>query len=87
MPSLLRYASNLLLHLGIAPGLFLGVIAYFILGEEIHWRIHLGGWLPPGLRWSRKYHLTHHRRPQTRFNIFLPPFDWLLGTATVDTPG
>lgn len=68
------------LHWGILPGYVLGLTIYFILGEEVHWRIHMGGWLPPGLRQSREYHFAHHDRPESRFNIFLPLFDWLLGT-------
>lgn len=62
-------------HLGIAPGMFLGFVVYQIAVEEFHWRIHLGGWLPPGFGWARDYHLAHHDRPDGRFNIFLPLFD------------
>src|SRR5229473_3012062 len=54
---------------------------YFIIVEEVHWRIHIGEWLPPVLRASRAYHLAHHARPDTRFNIFLPLWDTLLGPA------
>jgi Fatty acid hydroxylase superfamily len=72
-------AFDLPLHLGIAPGMFLGFVAYQVLVEEFHWRIHLGGWLPPGLRWTREYHLAHHDRPDGRFNIFLPLFDAVFG--------
>lgn len=54
--------------------------AYYLAAEEMHWRIHLGGWLPPGLRALREYHLAHHDRPDARFNVFLPLFDWLFGT-------
>jgi hypothetical protein len=55
--------------------MFLGFVAYQVTVEEFHWRIHLGGWLPPGLQWTREYHLAHHDRPDGRFNIFLPVFD------------
>ena len=72
-------ALDLPLHLGVAAGMFVGFAAYQIVVEEVHWRIHLGGWLPPGLRWTRDYHLAHHDRPDARFNIFLPLFDAMFG--------
>ncbi len=40
---------DLLLGLWITPGIFVGWTVYLITAEEIHWRIHLNGWLPPGL--------------------------------------
>jgi hypothetical protein len=64
---------------GLAPGILTGFSAYLIAVEEIHWRIHLGGWLPPGLQWARKYHLAHHDIPDGRFNVFFPVFDFLFG--------
>lgn len=67
------------LRLGISPGVLVGWATYLILVEEIHWRIHLGGWLPPGLCAARKYHLAHHDVADGRFNVFLPLFDYLLG--------
>ncbi|HVI05406.1 MAG TPA: sterol desaturase family protein [Sphingomicrobium sp.] len=66
-----------LLHLGISSGIFLGWTIYLIAAEEIHWRIHLNEWLPPGLRFTRRYHMAHHDLPDGRFNVFLPLFDWL----------
>jgi sterol desaturase/sphingolipid hydroxylase (fatty acid hydroxylase superfamily) len=54
---------------------------YFVVLEEIHFRIHLNGSLPPGLRSAKVYHLLHHDRPDSRFNVFLPLFDWVCGTA------
>ncbi len=75
-------AFDLPLHLGIASGMFLGFFAYQVAVEEFHWRIHLGGWLPPGLRWTRDYHLAHHDRPDGRFNIFLPIFDVIFAFPT-----
>jgi fatty acid hydroxylase family protein len=68
-------------HFGCAPGVLIAFSLYFIATEEIHWRIHLGGWLPPGLERARKFHMSHHRRPQSRFAVFMPLFDWLLGTT------
>ena len=72
---------NLLLHLRIAPGIFVGWTLYIITAEEIHWRIHMYGWLPPGLRFARAYHFGHHDIPNSRYNIFLPLFDWMLGNT------
>ena len=72
--------ADLLFKLAIAAGVFVGFSVYFILVEEIHWRIHLGEWLPPGLGAARDYHLAHHDRPDARFNIFLPLWDILLGS-------
>lgn len=74
-------AADLLLGLGIAPGVLIAFSVYYVVLEEIHWRVHLGGWLPPGLRSAKAYHLAHHDRPDARFNVFLPIFDWLLGTS------
>lgn len=85
----LLFASNgivvigldLLLGLHLTPGIFVGWTVYLIAAEEIHWRIHMDGWLPPGLRFARAYHMSHHDIPNTRYNVFLPLFDFLLGNA------
>jgi hypothetical protein len=74
---------DLLLGLKIAPGIFIGWAVYLITAEEIHWRIHMDGWLPPGLRFTRAYHMAHHDIPNTRYNVFLPLFDLLLGNSGV----
>jgi hypothetical protein len=68
---------DLVLGLGLTPGIFVGWSVYLIAAEEIHWRIHLNGWLPPGLRFARSYHMRHHDVPITRYNVFLPLFDLL----------
>ena len=73
--------ADFLFRFGIAPGIFVGFSVYFITVEEIHWRIHLGEWLPPVVGTSRAYHLAHHARPDARFNIFLPLWDLAFGTA------
>ena len=70
---------DFLLGLGIAPGIFVGWSAYLITAEEIHWRIHMKEWLPPGLRFARAYHMGHHEIPNIRYNVFLPIFDFLFG--------
>ena len=72
---------DLLLALGITPGIFVGWTVYLITAEEIHWRIHMNGWLLPGLRFARAYHMAHHDIPNTRYNVFLPLFDLLLGNS------
>lgn len=72
---------NWLLGLRLMPGILLAFAAYFVAVEEIHWRIHLGEWLPPGLWGARAYHLEHHMCPKARFNIFLPLCDMLFGSA------
>jgi fatty acid hydroxylase family protein len=74
-------AADLLLGLRITPGIFVGWTAYLIAAEEIHWRIHMNGWLPPGLRFARTYHMSHHDIPNTRYNVFLPIFDLILGNS------
>jgi hypothetical protein len=73
--------ADLLFGWRVAPGIFLAFAIYFATVEEVHWRIHLGEWLPPVLGASRAYHLTHHARPDARFNIFLPVWDVMLGPA------
>jgi len=72
--------ADLLGRFPLAPGILLGFTAYFIAVEEIHWRIHRGGWLPPGVAAARSYHLDHHDIPEGRYNVFCPLFDLLLGT-------
>jgi hypothetical protein len=66
------------LHLGIAPGILAGFSLYMILVEEIHWRVHLGGWLPCARR-IREYHFAHHDIPDGRYNVFFPVFDLAFG--------
>jgi hypothetical protein len=67
-------------NLRVASGALMAFGLYFVIVDEIHWRIHLRRRLPPGLRSAAAYHLLHHSRPDARFNIFLPLFDWLLRT-------
>jgi hypothetical protein len=58
-------------------GVVAAFVTYIALGVEVHLRIHDGRWVPDA--W-RAHHLLHHVRPQQNFNIFLPVFDWLLGS-------
>jgi hypothetical protein len=73
-------AADLAFGLGIAPSMLLAFAAYMMVEEEVHWRIHLGT-LPRWLDFARRHHLTHHEVPDSRYNIFFPLFDRLLGTA------
>jgi hypothetical protein len=72
---------DLLLHLGVASGIFVGWTIYLITAEEIHWRIHMDEWLPPGLRFARAYHMGYHHIANVRYNVFLPLFDLLFGNT------
>ncbi len=72
---------DFLLRLWLTPGIFVGWTVYLIAAEEIHWRIHMNGWLPPGLRLARAYHMRHHDIPNSRYNVFLPVFDLLFGNS------
>jgi fatty acid hydroxylase family protein len=64
---------------GWAAGMFVSFAIYYIAFEEIHWRTHMGGWMPKWLRPAARHHLLHHTRESGRFNVFLPAIDWLLG--------
>jgi Fatty acid hydroxylase len=63
------------------PGLAAGALAafaiYFVIFEELHWRIHMGG-LPRWLEFSRRHHLAHHAGAPGRFDVWLPLGDWVL---------
>lgn len=70
-------AASLMGARGLLSGVFVAWSIYLIVTEEIHWRIHMNGWLPPGLGLARAYHLSHHDVPNSRYNVFLPLFDFL----------
>lgn len=72
---------DLLFHLRMLTGLAAAFFTYIVLGIEVHLRIHDGRWVPNA--W-RTHHLSHHLRPRQNFNIFLPLFDWLLGSRNLD---
>jgi hypothetical protein len=65
-------------HLGLSAGMFASFSLYYMLFEEIHWRSHMGGWLPQFLRPAARHHLLHHAHDEERFNVFLPIWDRLL---------
>ncbi len=68
-------------RLNLVPGVLVSFAVYFILTEEIHWRFHMGGWLPRSLDAARARHMRHHDVPTTDFSIFWPLFDLLLRTT------
>ena len=63
---------------GWTAGVFASFAIYYIAFEEIHWRTHMGGWLPKWLRPAARHHMLHHARDTGRFNVFLPIFDWIV---------
>lgn len=75
-------AADWLLHLGFAPGMLVSFSLYFFLTEEIHWRFHIGGWLPGWLDRARTRHMAHHDRPDRDYAIFWSLFDRLFGSAS-----
>jgi hypothetical protein len=74
-------------------GMFASFALYYIAFEEIHWRTHMGGWLPGWLRGAARHHMVHHARDTGSFNVFLPIFDWLVagvhprGKISQNVPG
>ena len=66
---------------GWTAGVFASFTIYYIAFEEIHWRSHMGGWLPKWLRPAARHHLLHHARDTGRYNVFLPIVDWLAHTT------
>lgn len=81
------FPVDALLRLGVTPGVMAGWTAYLIAAEEIHWRIHLGEWLPAAMERSRVYHFTHHDYPNARYNVFFPLFDLTLGSFELGHAG
>lgn len=73
--------ANLTGMRGIVSGVFIGWTVYLVATEEIHWRIHMSGRLPPGIRFARAYHMSHHDIPTRRYNVFLPLFDLFFGST------
>ncbi len=65
-------------HNGWVAGVFASFAIYYVAFEEIHWRTHMGGWLPGWLRPAARHHLLHHAYDTERFNVFFPLFDRLV---------
>jgi len=63
---------------GRTAGVFASFTLYYIAFEEIHWRTHMGGWLPKWLRPAARHHMLHHANDTGRYNVFLPMFDWIV---------
>jgi hypothetical protein len=58
-------------------GMFAGFTIYYIAYEAIHWRIHMGGWLPTWMKFARRRHMLHHAEFDGHYSVFLPIFDWI----------
>ena len=71
------FALEHFLQLGLGPGMLIAFTVYYIEYEEIHWRMHLGGWLPGWLHVARQHHMLHHGDFEGRYNVFLPLCDWV----------
>jgi hypothetical protein len=63
-------------HIRITPIVVLAFVIYVLTLEEVHWRIHMYQWVPFGA----KHHLDHHDAANRHYNVFIPLFDWILGT-------
>jgi len=63
---------------GWVAGAFVSFALYYMAFEEIHWRSHMGGWLPKWLAPAARHHLRHHADDTGYFNVFLPMFDWIV---------
>jgi len=70
------------LRWGFAPGVLVSFSLYFLLTEEIHWRFHMGGWLPLWLGRARARHMAHHDHPDRDYAIFWALFDRVFRTAS-----
>ena len=71
---------------GWVAGAFVSFALYYIAFEEIHWRTHMGGWLPGWLQPAARHHLRHHADDAGHFNVFLPIVDWIVGQVSSDGP-
>jgi hypothetical protein len=74
-------AASLMGVSGILSGVSMAWSVYLIVTEDVHWRIHMNGQLPLGLKFARVYHMSHHNVPNSRYNVFFPLFDLLFGTT------
>jgi hypothetical protein len=71
---------------GWVAGAFVSFALYYIAFEEIHWRTHVGGWLPGWLAPAARHHLRHHADDSGHFNVFLPMFDWIVWQVSSGGP-
>jgi fatty acid hydroxylase family protein len=65
---------------------FVSFALYYMAFEEIHWRTHMGGWLPGWLAPAARHHLRHHAHDTGHFNVFLPMFDWIVWQVSSGEP-
>jgi Fatty acid hydroxylase superfamily len=72
---------------GWPAGAFVSFALYYMAFEEIHWRSHMGGWLPASLIPAARHHLRHHADDSGRFNVFLPMFDWIVSQVSGSSAG
>ena len=70
---------------GIGGGALLAFVAYYVLYEESHWRIHLG-YLPRWLAGLRRHHFAHHKGQAGKYNVLVPLLDRLLDAGQVRKP-
>ncbi len=80
----IAFTIGWLWHVRTLPGILTGYSIYFVMVEEIHWRIHRGEWLPSFMETVREYHMAHHDIPGGRFNVFFPVFDYIFGNIDPD---
>ena len=71
---------------GWVAGAFVSFALYYIAFEEIHWRTHMGGWLPAWLAPAARHHLRHHADDTGHFNVFLPMFDRIVWQVSSGGP-
>jgi hypothetical protein len=71
---------------GWVAGAFVSFALYYIAFEEIHWRTHMGGWLPGWLAPAARHHLSHHADDTGRYNVFLPIVDWIVSQVSSGRP-
>ena len=67
---------------GWVAGAFVSFALYYMAFEEIHWRTHMGGWLPAWVAPAARHHLRHHADHTGDFNVFLPMFDWVVSQVS-----
>ena len=70
---------------GLGGGALLAFVAYYVLYEEFHWRIHLGC-LPRWLAGLRRHHFAHHKGHAGKYNVLAPLLDRLLDAGQVLRP-
>ena len=91
--SILVYAPPCLVIFSIDPltslVLLLGGPAHSWIWSEVHLEMHSSRckWYRTSrvFLYLKQYHYLHHRHPGTNFNFLFPMWDWILGTAAIET--